>query len=83
MVCGSDPSNVDLGVKLWSSLGGGGGRGRGSGRKEIGKPPALKQNETTKQHTNNETTHRPFDSPARWGFALLLVLTLEEQEIPS
>lgn len=31
----------------------------------------------------NETTHRSFDSPPRWGFAQVPVLTLEEQEVPS
>lgn len=32
---------------------------------------------------NNKTKHRPFDSPRRWGFVQVVVVTLEEQEVPS
>lgn len=46
-----------------------------NGRKESGKLHALKQNSKTK--------HRPFDSPPRWGFVQVVVVTLEEQEVPS
>lgn len=61
---------MDLGLtleQLWWRRG-------GSGRKEIRNLCALEQ---------SKIKHRPFDCPPRWGFAQVLVVTLEEQEVPS
>lgn len=72
LVCFLIPSNVDFGLTLEHPYGG--DAEGGSGGKETGKLHALKQKQNKTQ---------AFDSPPRWGFVQVLIVTLEEQEISS